>query len=96
MNYLGIPKAICVFPCEISQFIVSLIGPTLPFKIQRLIEDDNRKLLLRAEMLNDRGDVVVRRIYLFGDVNHFTGKLPLAVFNKGPQTLRHVVLPEKL
>jgi hypothetical protein len=29
-------------------------------------------------------------------VNDFTRKLPLAVFNKGPQTLRHVVLPGKL
>ena len=54
--------------------------PDFAVKIQRLIEDDNGKLLLRAKMLDDRGDVVVRRIDLFGDVNHFTGELPLAVF----------------
>jgi hypothetical protein len=47
-------------------------------------------------MLNDRGNVVIRWIDLFGDVNHFTGELSLAIFNKGPQTLGHVVLAGKL
>ena len=53
-------------------------------QIQRIIENNNRKFLLRAEMFDDRGNIVIRRIDFFGDVNHLTRQIALAIRNKGP------------
>jgi hypothetical protein len=43
-------------------------------------------------MLDDRGDVLVARIDLFGDVNHLAGQLSLAIFDKRSKTLGHSIL----
>src|SRR5262245_55400417 len=40
-------------------------------------------------MLDDGRDIVVGGINSFLDPDNFTGNLPLAVFQKSPQTLRH-------
>ena len=51
-------------------------------QIQRIIENNDRKFLLRAEMFDDRGDIVIRRIDFLGDVNHLARQLPFTVGNE--------------
>ena len=53
-------------------------------QIQRIIENNDRKFFLRAEMFDDRGDIVICRIDFLGDVNHLARQLALAVCNKRP------------
>ena len=50
-----------------------LDGTDLAVKVQRLVENDDRKFLLRAQMLDYRRDVVIGRIDFFGDVDHLPG-----------------------
>src|SRR4051794_18417832 len=44
-------------------------------------------------MFDNRRNVVICRIYLFGDVNNFAWQLALAVCNKGPKVLCHSIPP---
>ena len=60
-------------------------------EVQRLVEDDDGEFLLRAEVLDDRGNVIVGRIDFLGDVNDFVRDFPKAIVDKTPQTLRHVL-----
>jgi hypothetical protein len=58
-------------------------------QVLRLIKDNDRELLVSAQVLDDSGYIVVRGVNLFRDVNDFIGNLPTAVIEKGPKVLCH-------
>jgi hypothetical protein len=43
-------------------------------------------------MLDDRGNVVIRRIHLLGDVNHLARQLALAIGDESSEILSHAGL----
>ncbi len=66
--------------------------PDFAVQIQRIIKNNDRKFLLRAQMFDDCGDVIIRRIDFLGDVDHLARQLPLALCDKRSQILGHLVL----
>ena len=64
-------------------------------EIERLIENRDGKFFLRAEMLDDRRGIIMRRVDGLADMNHFVRNLAAAFFEKRAQALRHGI-PEAL
>ena len=63
----------------------------LAVQIERPIEDRDGKLFLRAQVLDDRRRVIMRRIDGLADVNDFVRNLTAALVEKRAQALRHGV-----
>ncbi len=69
------------------------VAARLAVQVQGFVEDENGEFLLRAEVLDDRGHVVMGGIDFLADVHDLVRDLAPAILQKSAQALGHEIPP---